>query len=116
MEKKKLLKYSIAFGIVKKIALLMFFISSSETLAQGNPESLNNELAKLEAKVALSKNYLKISAYTTLTALTTTLIFQDIFSLGTTIAGIFTTPYHLIRHLKFVKKLKAHKKENGGKT
>ena len=93
---------------------LMIILKVSNGFSQANQKSLNDELVMLETKVELSKNYLKISAYTTLTALTTTLIFQDFFSFGTAVAGLFTTPYHLIRHLIFVKRLKDYKKQNSG--
>jgi len=93
--------------------LLIIKVSNgfSQANQESNQESLDNELVMLETKVALSKNYLKISGYTAVTAWTTFLIFPNFISLGTGIAGLFTTPYHFIRHRKFVKKLKAYNKE-----
>ncbi len=96
---------------IKIFFALLLIIKVSNGFSQANQESLDNELVMLETKVALSKNYLKISGYTTVTAWTTLLIFPNFISLGTGISGLFTTPYHFIRHRKFVKKLKAYNKE-----
>lgn len=43
MNKKKLLKYSIVLGIIKKVALLLFFIFSSKTFAQISEVDTSNE-------------------------------------------------------------------------
>ena len=113
----KLLKVSIPLRI-----LCLFFFGQN-TFAQTDSLTIDILQVKLEldSKVSLSKNYLKVSGYTTLTSLAVTIITPNVISFGVTIAGVFTTPYHLVRHLIFLKRRKIFYKKNniplqGGKV
>lgn len=95
------------------LSMLCFFVFGQNAIAQTDSLAVDILKAKLELdnKVSLSKNYFKVSGYTTLTSLAITVIAPNVYTFGTTIAGVFTTPYHLIRHLIFVKRRKAFYRE-----
>ena len=93
----------------------IFLFSGIVLSAQTRPLTSEENQTKIELdhSVTLSKNYLKVSGYTTATAFVITMAAPNFLSLGATIAGAITTPYHLIRHLHFVKKRNAFYKEFG---
>jgi len=45
---------------------------------------------------------MKVSAYTTLISIGVTIAAPNFITFGVAVSGIFTTPYHIIRHLVFV--------------
>jgi len=47
---------------------------------------------------------MKVSGYTTLISIGVTIGAPNFITAGAALAGIFTTPYHIIRHLVFVSK------------
>jgi hypothetical protein len=47
---------------------------------------------------------MKVSGYTTLISIGVTIGAPNLVTAGAALAGIFTTPYHIIRHLVFVRK------------
>ena len=59
---------------------------------------------KLDTKVTTSKSYMKVSGYTTLISIGITIVAPNFLSGGAVLAGIITTPYHITRHLIYVKK------------
>ena len=113
----KLLKVSIPLSI-----LCLFFFGQN-TFAQTDSLTINILQVKLEldSKVSLSKNYLKVSVYTTFISLAVAIITLNVISVGVTIGGVFTPPYRLIRHLILLKRRKIFYKKNniplqGGKV
>jgi hypothetical protein len=47
---------------------------------------------------------MKVSGYTTLLSIGVTIAAPNFLTAGAALAGIFTSPYHIIRHLVFVSK------------
>ena len=47
---------------------------------------------------------MKVSGYTTLISIGVTIGAPNFITAGAALAGIFTTPYHIIRHIVFVSK------------
>jgi hypothetical protein len=97
---------------MKKILLILLLLPIFGN-AQLSSEILEQKII-LDTKVKTSKNYLMISAgVTTLGFISTTGDNINVLGFGAAIAGVFTTPYHLTRHLVYVhKRNKFYKKHN----
>jgi hypothetical protein len=97
---------------MKKIFLILLLLPIFGN-AQLSSEVLEQKII-LDTKVKTSKNYLMISAgVTTLGFISTAGDNINVLGFGAAIAGVFTTPYHLTRHLVYVhKRNKFYKKHN----
>jgi len=97
---------------MKKVLLILLMLPIFGT-AQISSEILEQKIV-LDTKVKTSKNYLMISAgVTTLGFISTTGDNINVLGFGAAVAGVFTTPYHLVRHLIYVRKRnKFYKKHN----
>ena len=97
---------------MKKVLLILLMLPIFGT-AQISSEILEQKIV-LDTKVKTSKNYLMISAgVTTLGFISNTGDNINVLGFGAAVAGVFTTPYHLVRHLIYVRKRnKFYKKHN----
>jgi len=91
---------------MKKIILLLVIILGQSLYAQISTlteDELKTKI-QLDTKVEISKSYMKVSGYTTLLAIGVTTVAPNIATAGAVLAGVFTTPYHIVRHLSYVNK------------
>jgi len=89
---------------MSKIILLLILILGQSLNAQVSSLTEDELKAKiqLDTKVEISESYMKVSAYTTLISIGVTIAAPNFITFGVAVSGIFTTPYHIIRHLVFV--------------
>ena len=96
----------------KRLLILMLFPLLS--MGQLRPEILEQKII-LDTKVKTSGSYLKVAGGVMAAGIATQYIRKDIsiFAIGIVATGIFTTPYHIVRHVVYVKKRnKFYKKHN----
>ena len=91
---------------MNKIILLLILVLGQSLNAQISSLTEDELKAKiqLDTKVEISKSYMKVSGYTTLISIGVTIGAPNFITAGAALAGIFTSPYHIIRHLVFVSK------------
>jgi hypothetical protein len=89
---------------MSKIILLLILILGQSLNAQVSSLTEDELKAKiqLDTKVEISESYMKVSAYTTLISIGVTIAAPNFITFGAAVTGIFTTPYHIIRHLVYV--------------
>jgi hypothetical protein len=101
------------------LAVVTLFALSATAQVKQEVDSITSEQAQqkiiLDTKVKTSRSYLLVSAsvFTLGVVSVSTEENVTVMGLGAAIAGMFTTPYHLVRHLIFVsKRNKFYKKYN----
>ena len=89
---------------MKKVIFLLILILGQSLNAQVSSLTEDELKAKiqLDTKVEISESYMKVSAYTTLISIGVTIGAPNFITFGAAVSGIFTTPYHIIRHLVYV--------------
>ena len=89
---------------MNKIIFLLILILGQSLNAQVSSLTEDELKAKiqLDTKVEISESYMKVSAYTTLISIGVTIGAPNFITFGAAVTGMFTTPYHIIRHLVYV--------------
>jgi hypothetical protein len=104
---------------MKKILFIGLLITSivNAQISTLTPQELEQKI-ELDTKVETSKNYLIISAaVTTIGFISTANDDINVLGFGAAIAGMFTTPYHFVRHKAYVyKRNKFYKQHNISKN
>ena len=95
----------------KRLLILMLFPLLS--MGQLTSEELEQKII-LDTKVKTSGSYLKVAGGVMVAGIVTQSVRRDIsiFALGIVATGIFTTPYHIVRHVVYVKKRNRFYKEH----
>ena len=100
---------------MKRLLLILLITLGFNLSAQTSSLTIVEHTTKVEldTKVEVSENYMKVSGYTTVVSLGITIVAPNFVSGGAALVGMFTTPYHIIRHLIYVKKRnRFYKKHN----
>jgi uncharacterized membrane protein len=105
---------------MKKILFIGLLITSiiNAQIITLTPQELEQKIV-LDTKVKTSSSYLKVAGGVMAAGIATQYIRRDIsiFAIGIVATGVFTTPYHITRHLVYVhKRNKFYKKHNISKN
>ena len=91
---------------MKRLLLILLITLGFNLNAQTSSLSIGELTTKVEldTKVKMSKSYIKVSDYITLTSIVITIVAPNFVSGGASLAGIVKTPYHITRYLIYVRK------------
>lgn len=99
---------------MKKFLVLSLLLTCTVNgqISSLTPQELERKI-QLDTKVETSKNYLMVSAIVTTVGFVSTASDNvSVLGLGAALAGLFTTPYHFIRHRAYVHKRNRFYKEH----
>ena len=90
---------------MKRLSRILLITLGFNLNAQTSSLSIGELTTKVEldTKVKMSKSYIKVSGYTTLISIGITIVAPNFVSGGGSLAGIVRTPYHITRHLIYVR-------------